>query len=145
MKEKVTRQMRVVKPNVTYEEIEEALKSGDHGAVYREAILKQGFDPVAEAFQNVSDKLRDVLALERSVRELHEMFADMLQLLQNQGEMLDKIEFSVNSGKTYVKKAVHELDRALVARKRKRKRYFFLLVISIVAILVIVASALVGA
>ena len=144
MKEKVTRQVKVVKPDATYEEIEEALKSGDHGAVYREAILKPGSDPVAEAFQNVSDKLRDVLALERSVRELHQMFADMLQLIQNQGEMLDKIEFSVNSAEQHVEKGNVELGKALVARKQIRRKYFFLLILFIIVIIIIVASVLGG-
>ena len=55
-------------------------------------------DPVAHAYLNVSDKLQDVLKLERSVEELHQMFVDMANLVEAQGEMLDSIEHQVFTG-----------------------------------------------
>ena len=41
----------------------------------------------------VADKYKDVLKLEKSVEELHQMFLDMAFLVEQQGEMLDQIEF----------------------------------------------------
>ena len=39
---------------------------------------------------------QDVLKLEESVQELHQMFADFALLADQQGELLDQIEYQVN-------------------------------------------------
>lgn len=45
----------------------------------------------------MQDKYQDVLRLEASVAQLHEMFVDFAQLTEQQGELLDQIEFQVIS------------------------------------------------
>jgi hypothetical protein len=52
-------------------------------------------DSVTNASRNVQDKYQDVLRLEASVAQLHEMFVDFAQLTEQQGELLDQIEFQV--------------------------------------------------
>ena len=44
----------------------------------------------------VADKYQDVLTLEASVAELHQMFLDFALLTEKQGELLDQIEHQVN-------------------------------------------------
>jgi hypothetical protein len=41
----------------------------------------------------VAGKYQDVLTLEQSVAELHQMFLDFALLTEQQGELLDQIEF----------------------------------------------------
>jgi len=45
----------------------------------------------------VADKYQDVLTLEASVAELHQMFLDFALLTEKQGELLDQIEHQVSS------------------------------------------------
>ncbi|GBG27200.1 Syntaxin [Hondaea fermentalgiana] len=138
MKEKSARQIRYVKPDATYEEIDAVMKSGDPNAVYRAAILNQGNDAVAQTFMDVQAKYQDVLRLEESVRALHQMFQDLALLVETQGEMLDQIEISVNQTVEHVDKGKQELKKALKARKSIRKKYFILAIIVIIIIVVIV-------
>lgn len=44
----------------------------------------------------VADKYQDVLTLEASVAELHQMFLDFALLTEKQGELLDQIEHQVS-------------------------------------------------
>lgn len=138
MKEKVARQVRYVKPDATYEEIDTAMRSGDPNAIYRAAILNQGSDPVAQAYMDVQAKYQDVMRLEESVRALHQMFQDLALLVETQGEMLDQIEISVNQTVEHVDKGKEELKKALKARKSIRKKYFIIALIVIVIIVIIV-------
>jgi len=44
-------------------------------------------------YAKVAGKYQDVLTLEQSVAELHQMFLDFALLTEQQGELLDQIEF----------------------------------------------------
>ena len=57
------------------------------------------------ASQQVQDKYQDVLTLEASVAELHQMFLDFALLTEQQGEMLDQIEFQVKSASDFIEDA----------------------------------------
>lgn len=139
MKSKVARQVRIVKPDATYEEIDDAMKSGDPGAIYRAAILQQGADPIAQAYVDVQAKYKDVLRLEESVGALNQMFRDMALLVERQGEMLDQIEFSVETAADHVEKGKTEVNKALIHRKSIRKKYF---IIGLIVLVIIVVMAL---
>ena len=51
---------------------------------------------------------QDVLKLEESVQELHQMFADFALLADQQGELLDQIEYQVNLTNTKVVASWHD-------------------------------------
>ena len=140
IQEKVARQVKVVKPEATMEEIDMTMRSGGGaGAVYRAAILQAGADPIAEAYNRVADKYKDVLKLERSVEELHQMFLDMAFLVEQQGEMLDQIEFQVNSAAEYIGEGNQQLGKALDYRKKARKKWC-----CIICIVVVIMAAILG-
>jgi t-SNARE complex subunit (syntaxin) len=53
-------------------------------------------------YAKVAGKYQDVLTLEQSVAELHQMFLDFALLTEQQGELLDQIEFQVKQAGDYV-------------------------------------------
>ena len=59
-------------------------------------------DSIRNAFENVASKYQDVLVLEASVAELHQMFLDFALLTEQQGELLDQIEYQVKSASDYI-------------------------------------------
>jgi len=69
---------------------------------------------------NAKDKYQDVLTLEASVAELHQMFLDFALLTEQQGEMLDQIEFQVKSSIDYVDEATEHLTQAVELQKSLR-------------------------
>lgn len=91
----VKRQLEIVKPDISPDEVDTVLRSGGAAGVYRQAILKGAADPIKAAYAEVADKYQDVLRLEQSVAELHQMFLDFALLTEQQGELLDQIEYQV--------------------------------------------------
>jgi t-SNARE complex subunit (syntaxin) len=65
-------------------------------------------DSIRNAFQNVADKYQDVLVLERSVQELHQMFLDFALLTDQQGALLDQIEHHVKAASDYIEEGNKE-------------------------------------
>jgi syntaxin 1B/2/3 len=135
MRGKITRQIHVVAPEATAQDIDLVMKSGDPGAIYRTAILHPGANPVQQAFADAQSKFHDVLKLEESIVALNRMFHDMALLVEQQGEMLDQIEVNVGAAAEYTTKGKENIEGALKARKAARKKMLIL-----VCILLLVAG-----
>ena len=136
----VKRQLEIVKPDVTPDEIDTVLRSGGTSEVFRSAILKGAADPIKNAYADVADKYQDVLKLEQSVAELHQMFLDFALLTEQQGELLDQIEFQVKQAGDYVEEANLDIHQATEYQKSIRKKQCWIILIVVVAIVVILFS-----
>jgi len=135
IKKKVKRQVQVVKPNATDAEIEDVMKSeGGRDALYKERILAGGVnDQIKTTYAKVAGKYQDVLTLEQSVAELHQMFLDFALLTEQQGELLDQIEFQVKQAADYVEEANVDVSDAIEYQKAIRKKQCWIILIASVA------------
>jgi t-SNARE complex subunit (syntaxin) len=97
IKEKMVRQVRVVKPNASQDEIDSVLETGDTAAVYRGAILQGASNKIRQQYADVAEKYEAVKKLEQSMEDLFKMFLDLAVLVEQQGEMLDQIETQVTA------------------------------------------------
>lgn len=140
IKKKMKRQLQIVKPDASAEEIDEAVSTGTGSAdIFKNSILKGGpSDSVMNASQHVQDKYQDVLKLEASVAELHQMFLDFAILTEQQGEMLDQIEFQVKSAGDYIDDANVDMVQAIDYQVQIRKKQACCLVILLVVVGVII-------
>mmetsp|Transcript_23283 Transcript_23283/g.64585 ORF Transcript_23283/g.64585 Transcript_23283/m.64585 type:complete len:172 (+) Transcript_23283:742-1257(+) len=140
IKNKVKRQVQNVKADATDEEIEEVLKSdGGRDALYKKTILAGGVnDQVKTAYAKVAGKYQDVLTLEQSIAELHQMFMDFALLTEQQGELLDQIEFNVGQATDHVEEANVEVHEAIVYQKSVRKKQCTILLIVTVASAIVI-------
>merc|ERR1711981_515090 len=138
IKNKVKRQVQIVRPSATDEEIETVMKSeGGKDQLYKDKILKGVADPIKNAYANVADKYQDVLTLEASVAELHQMFLDFALLTEQQGEMLDQIEYQVKSASDYIDDGNTEITSAIKYQKMIRKKQCCIILIVLVILMVI--------
>mmetsp|Transcript_56667 Transcript_56667/g.67884 ORF Transcript_56667/g.67884 Transcript_56667/m.67884 type:complete len:324 (-) Transcript_56667:136-1107(-) len=142
IKKKAKRQIQIVKPDATEEEVDEIMNSeGGRDALYRETILSGGVnDNIKTAYQNVVGKYQDVRTLENSVAELHQMFLDFALLTEQQGELLDQIEFNVKSAGDYIEEGNEDVFQALEYQKSVRKKQCMILLIVAVVTLVLLFS-----
>ena len=68
IKKKVERQIHIVKPEATSEEIDAVMRSGQGADQFiTQAILKGADSAVRNVFQDVQNKYLDVIALEQSI------------------------------------------------------------------------------
>jgi t-SNARE complex subunit (syntaxin) len=142
IKTKVKRQVQIVKPDATDEDIDQVLKSeGGRDALYKESILAGGVnDQVKTTYAKVAGKYQDVLTLEQSVAELHQMFLDFALLTEQQGELLDQIEFQVKQAGDYVEDANVDLYEGIVYQSKIRKKQCWIILIVVVLIVVLLLA-----
>mmetsp|Transcript_233 Transcript_233/g.347 ORF Transcript_233/g.347 Transcript_233/m.347 type:complete len:315 (-) Transcript_233:286-1230(-) len=131
IKNKVARQVKTIKPDATEEEIENVMRSeGGRDALYKEKVLAGGVnDSINTAYAKTAGKYADVLTLENSVAELHQMFLDFALLTEQQGELLDQIEFQVKSAGDYIEDANVDLHDSIEYQKKIRQKHCWIILI----------------
>lgn len=67
------------------------------------------------------EKYRDLLQLESSLEELHELMVDFSNMVFMQGALVDKISTNIQKADNYVAKGTQELYEARRYQKKTRK------------------------
>ena len=96
-------------------------------------------DSIRNAYENVVSKYQDVLVLEASVVELHQMFLDFALLTEEQGELLDQIEHQVKAAHEYIEEGNENMEKAIETQKSIRKKQCCIIITVFVIIAIIVA------
>jgi t-SNARE complex subunit (syntaxin) len=82
------------------------------------------------------------LALEKSVNELFELFQELAQLVQMQGEMLDNIEQNLTEANDYMEKAETNLQTAQTIHEQNRSKMCWIIALLIIVGIIVVLWAL---
>ncbi|CAH8545581.1 unnamed protein product [Heterobilharzia americana] len=143
-KARIKRQLEIAQRSVTDEELENMLESGNP-QIFTQGILTD----TQQARQNLADieaRHEDIMKLEKSIRELHDLFVDMAALVETQGELIDRIDVNVKQTQDYVAEARQETKKAVVYKKKSRKKMFILIGIGcgiLLIILIIILSTVI--
>ena len=142
VKKKVTRQVQIIKPDATDQDVDEIMRSeGGREALYQQQILSGGVnDQIKTQYRAVAGKYQDVLTLEASVAELHQMFLDFALLTEQQGELLDQIEYQVRSAADYVEEANIQVYEAIEYQKKIRKKQCWIILVVVILIIIVLFS-----
>ncbi|XP_038117658.1 syntaxin-1A isoform X6 [Culex quinquefasciatus] len=140
-KGRIQRQLEITGRATTNEELEEMLEQGN-SAVFTQGIIMET-QQAKQTLADIEARHADIIKLENSIRELHDMFMDMAMLVESQGEMIDRIEYHVEHAMDYVQTATQDTKKALKYQsKARRKKIIILICVSI--LLIVVASTVAG-
>nr|XP_023440275.1 syntaxin-3 isoform X2 [Dasypus novemcinctus] len=117
-KGRIQRQLEITGKKTTDEELEEMLESGNP-AIFTSGIIDSQIS--RQALSEIEGRHKDIVRLESSIKELHDMFMDIAMLVENQGEMLDNIELNVMHTVDHVEKARDETKKAVKYQSQARK------------------------
>jgi len=139
-RERLARQCKVVRPDLKDEEIEAIVDQGDD-AVFRDAILEHDLrDKARQALSYVENKHNDIVKLNNSIMELHQLFVDMSVLVAQQGELIDQIEDNCNMAAEYTSQGVKAIREAAVIQKKSRKKLCWIVILLAVLVIIIVIT-----
>lgn len=136
-KARIQRQLEITGRSTTTEEVEEMLESGNP-AIFTQGIMTDT-QQAKQTLADIEARHADIIKLESSIRELHDMFMDMAMLVESQGEMIDRIEFHVSGALEYVEEAVKDTKKAM-EYQRKARRKQICIAICILIVLMIIGS-----
>uniref|UniRef100_A0A673WSN6 BTB/POZ domain-containing protein KCTD7 n=1 Tax=Salmo trutta TaxID=8032 RepID=A0A673WSN6_SALTR len=118
-KGRIQRQLDISGRNTTNEELESMLES-DNPAIFTSGIIMDS-NITQQAMNEIETRHTEIIKLENSIRELHDMFMDMAILVESQGEMIDRIEYNVEHSVDYVERAVSDTKKAVKYQSKARR------------------------
>ncbi|CBZ49923.1 hypothetical protein NCLIV_004070 [Neospora caninum Liverpool] len=134
---------KIIYPEASAEEVEQLVESGDLSAATAVKMRVTGtHQSLRNAVADLQDKYRDILRLEQSVAELHQMFVELAFLVEQQGELLDQIQYNVTKAKDYTAQAEKELLQARKNQKSAKKRMCWLSVCVLVLVIIILVPVI---
>uniref|UniRef100_A0A7S2CNF4 t-SNARE coiled-coil homology domain-containing protein n=1 Tax=Octactis speculum TaxID=3111310 RepID=A0A7S2CNF4_9STRA len=143
VRKKVSRQIKIVKEDATEEEIDAIMQSeGGTGEVFKTAILKAAA-PAQQAYTDAVEKYKEVMELNKSVEEVAQLFLDFALITEQQGELLDQIEFQVEAAAEYVSKGNEDMEEAIEIQKSIRQKMMWI-IFAVVVLVVIVVGVTMG-
>ncbi|XP_017339522.1 syntaxin-4 [Ictalurus punctatus] len=138
--ERIQRQLKITGNNVTDEQLEAMLESGQTD-VFTQNILTDA-QATRQALNEIESRHDEILKLEKSIRDLHDMFQYLAMEVEAQGEMVDRIENNIINSSNYVEKAVEDTGAAVVSRNKARKKKMWIAVcIAILVLIIAIALA----
>ncbi|KAI3421060.1 hypothetical protein GPALN_014686 [Globodera pallida] len=88
-------------------------------------------------FEDVKSRHDDIVQLEKTIGELHEMFQDLAMIVESQGEMVDHIERNVETAHEHADCALKTVKAAEVAKKRNMKLKIMLAICVVIGIIIL--------
>ncbi|KAI9245096.1 t-SNARE [Phascolomyces articulosus] len=141
-RQRVERQIRIVKPNATEEEIDQIIGSDQQNQIFAQNLMNSNRSGQANAIlSEVQTRHDDIKKIERALLDLHQLFEDMQTLVEYQGQTLDQIEDYTNGAVDDIEKGVKHTDEAIKIAKRTRAKkwccfFIFLIIIIVTAFLI---------
>ncbi|GAB1607951.1 syntaxin-like isoform X1 [Argonauta hians] len=137
-KARIKRQMEITGRTTTNEELEDMLESGNP-AIFTQGIIMET-QQARQTLADIEARHEDIIKLENSIRELHDMFMDMAMLVESQGEMIDRIEYNVEAAVDYIETAKMDTRKAVKYQSKARQKKIAILVCLIILVLVIIST-----
>jgi syntaxin 1B/2/3 len=102
------------------------------------AVQEHGRGKVLETVVEIQDRHDAAKEIEKSLLELHQVFLDMVVMVEAQAEQMDDIEHHVMNAAHYVKDGSKDLKTAVGYQRNSRKWMCACLILLLVLILVVV-------
>ncbi|KAK0171109.1 hypothetical protein PV328_008869 [Microctonus aethiopoides] len=139
-KGRIQRQLEITGRSTTNEELEEMLEQGNP-AVFTQGIIMET-QQAKQTLADIEARHADIIKLENSIRELHDMFMDMAMLVESQGEMIDRIEYHVEHAVDYVQTATQDTKKALKYQSKARRKMIFIMICVVISVVILISIVL---
>ncbi|NXL68218.1 STX3 protein, partial [Chordeiles acutipennis] len=130
-KGRIQRQLEITGKNTTDEELEEMLESGNP-SIFTSGIMDSQISK--QALSEIEGRHKDIVRLESSIKELHDMFVDIAMLVENQSNMDQSVGF--------VERAVADTKKAVKYQSEARRK--LLILAAVVVLLLGIVALIIG-
>ncbi|CAF1432386.1 unnamed protein product [Rotaria sordida] len=139
-KEILQRQLEIIGRSVTDKQMEAMIESRNP-AVFTQDIMVET-EQAKRSLTDMEARHSDIMRLENNIRELHDIFSDMMELVQTQGEVILRIEDAVIQSENAIKTGGTKIEKAKRFQGAARWKWF--IIVGIVAIVIVILVIIVA-
>uniref|UniRef100_A0A0A9XK60 Syntaxin-1B n=1 Tax=Lygus hesperus TaxID=30085 RepID=A0A0A9XK60_LYGHE len=138
--ERIHRVISIAKACVTDDKIEELLDQGNYGAIFNGDIITETLE-ARRALEDVQIRHEELLNLEKSIVGLRDLFLEMALLVEQQGDLINRIENHVIQTVEHVEMGVTETKKAIKYKKKANVKLIILAAIIAIVLLAVILVA----
>ncbi|KAI8364496.1 t-SNARE [Choanephora cucurbitarum] len=136
-RQRVERQIKIVQPNATPDEIERVLDSDEPPQIFAQSLMQSSRSGQAKAvLSEVQSRHDDIKKIEKTILELHQLFVDMQMMVEQQAETLNQIEQHAESTVVELEQGNRDIEKAIVIAKSTRGKKWICFIIFIIILIV---------
>jgi t-SNARE complex subunit (syntaxin) len=140
LQERTRRQLKIVNTDITDDQIEKIVSSGQANGVIAQFLISENLQ---EVVRDIEERHLDILKLERQVLEVYELFKDLATLVDYQQESLEVIDHRIAQSKAYVQNGEIQLQQAATYQQKARRKRVCLLVLLLVILVIMVVGIMI--
>lgn len=139
-KQQAERQYRIVQPDATQEEVEDAINNASQQQVFSQAILNASRRGEAKtALAEVQARHRELQKLEKTMAELAQLFQDMEELVTEQHQVFEAVDDNITRAQNDIEKGYGQVGVAVEhARGRRKKKLWCTAILLLILIIIVV-------
>jgi len=147
-RERVQRQLKIVKPDATQDEVNAVLDGEGGDQIFANAVSSSTrYGESRAAYREVQDRHNDIKKIERTLGEVAQLMNDMSVLVEQQGEAVEDIEQKAQEVEHNTAQGLTQTEKAVkYARSARGKRVicFWLTILLLLIIAAAVAGSICG-
>ncbi|XP_034414693.1 syntaxin-4 [Cyclopterus lumpus] len=136
--ERIRRQLKITETNMTDDQLDSMLESGETNVFIKNILIDA--QATKQALNEIETRHDEILKLEQSIRDLHEMFQYLAMEVEAQGEMVNQIENNIKQSSNYVEKAKEDTTAAVTYQQKARKKKLWIAICLAILILILVIA-----
>ncbi|XP_034230312.1 syntaxin-like [Thrips palmi] len=140
--ERIKRVISIAKVEVSDEKLENLMETGNFGSIFNGDIITETLE-ARQALEDVTARHQEIIKLERSIRDLRDMFVEMSLLVERQGDMINNIERQVMETREHVETANVVAKKAMKYQSKFRHKKITLYVVLAVLLVILVVIIIV--
>ncbi|KAL1929736.1 hypothetical protein VTP01DRAFT_1874 [Rhizomucor pusillus] len=135
-RQRVERQIRIVKPEATQQEVDDYLETSND--LFSQSLLQAGRQTHARTvLSEVQSRHNDIKRIERTIIELNQLFDDLQTLVSQQGEVVVQIGDNAETAAQDLKQGTRFAQRAIDSARSARAKKICCLILVIILLVVI--------
>ncbi|KAI9284285.1 t-SNARE [Umbelopsis sp. AD052] len=137
-RQRMERQIKIVKPNATQDEIDDIIDADDQSPIFAQSLMQQQRSGQARAvLAEVQNRHDDMKKIEKTIIELQQLFMDMQMLVEQQGEHLNTIVENADTTVNELERGNKHVDSAIKKARATRAKKWCCFVLTIILAVVI--------
>ncbi|KAL7310665.1 hypothetical protein PS15m_010136 [Mucor circinelloides] len=123
-RQRIERQIKIVKPEATQDEIDDILDNADDDAqIFTQSLMQATRRGHAKAvLSEVQNRHDDIKNIEKTIVELHQLFMDMSLLVERQQETVNVVEQNAETAAVQLEEGTKLVKRAIMSAKATRTK-----------------------
>ncbi|CEP08226.1 hypothetical protein [Parasitella parasitica] len=120
-RQRIERQIRIVKPDASQDEVDDIIDAEDTPQVFAQSLMNASRQGQSKAvLSEVQTRHDDIKHIEKTIVELHQLFMDMQMMVEQQGEVLNTVQNNADDAAVQLKEGNSQLTRAIALAKSTR-------------------------